>query len=76
MRKFLKKTNYAARYNKFGVHPKALGWHSKKAAEQRYKQIVRDINFKGKSLKNTLRNLKIMNNHTIFLKLFQNKCML
>jgi len=46
----LKKTNYAARYNKFGVHPKALGWHSKKAAEQRYEQIVRDINFKGKSI--------------------------
>jgi len=50
MRKFLKKTNYASRYKKFGVHPKTLGWHSKRAAYQRYEEIVAELIFARKSV--------------------------
>lgn len=46
----MEKTDYLKRYKKFGNNPKALGWHSKKAAEQRYEQIVADINFEGKTI--------------------------
>lgn len=46
----MEKTDYLKRYKKFGNNPKALGWHSKKAAEQRYEQIIADINFEGKSV--------------------------
>lgn len=46
----MEKTDYLKRYKKFGFNPKTLGWHSKRAAEQRYKQIVADINFNRKSI--------------------------
>ena len=46
----MKKLNYSLRFRKFGAQPKALGWHSNKAAEQRYEQIVANINFKGKTI--------------------------
>lgn len=41
---------YQKSFQKYGVDPKALKWASKRAAEQRYKQIVADIDFEGKSI--------------------------
>ncbi len=44
------KINYQKTFRKYGVGPRALRWHSKKAATQRYEQIVADIDFEGKSI--------------------------
>jgi len=41
---------YQKSFQKHGVDPKALKWASKRAAEQRYEQIVADIDFEGKSI--------------------------
>lgn len=41
---------YQKSFEKYGVSPKSLKWASKRAAEQRYEQIVADINFEGKSI--------------------------
>jgi len=45
-----KATEYQKNFKKYGVSPKSLKWVSKKAAEQRYEQIVADIDFEGKSM--------------------------
>jgi SAM-dependent methyltransferase len=45
-----RKKSYQKSYKKYGVGPKALKWHSEKAAKQRYEQIVVDIDFNGKSI--------------------------
>jgi SAM-dependent methyltransferase len=44
------KISYRKRLRKYGVGLKALGWHSKRAAEQRYEQLVSDIDFRGKTV--------------------------
>jgi SAM-dependent methyltransferase len=44
-----RKKSYQSSYRKHGIGPKALKWHSEKAARQRYKQIVADIDFNKKS---------------------------
>jgi SAM-dependent methyltransferase len=45
-----RKKSYQSSYRKHGVDPKALKWHSEKAARQRYKQIVVGIDFNKKSI--------------------------
>lgn len=45
-----KKKSYQDSYKKYGIGPKALKWHSEKAARQRYEQIVADIDFNKKSI--------------------------
>ena len=45
-----KKKSYQKSYKKYGIDPKALKWHSEKAAKQRYEQIVADIDFNNKSI--------------------------
>jgi len=45
-----RKKSYQSSYRKHGVDPKALKWHSEKAARQRYEQIVADIDFNKKSI--------------------------
>jgi SAM-dependent methyltransferase len=45
-----RKKSYQKSYKKYGVGPKALKWHSEKAARQRHEQIVADIDFNGKSI--------------------------
>lgn len=42
--------NYQKSFRKYGLDPKALKWASKRAAEQRYEQIVLDIDFEGKTI--------------------------
>lgn len=43
-------TGYQKSFEKYGVSPKSLKWASKRAAKQRYEQIVADIDFEGKSI--------------------------
>jgi len=45
-----RKKSYQSSYRKHGVSPRALKWHSEKAARQRYEQIVADIDFNKKSI--------------------------
>lgn len=46
-----KKTrSYQKTFKKFGIHPKALQWRSEKAAELRYRELVADLDFEGKSV--------------------------
>lgn len=45
-----RKKSYQKSYKKYGISPKALKWHSKKAARQRYEQIVANIDFNNKSI--------------------------
>lgn len=45
-----KKKSYQNSYKKHGIGPKALKWHSERAARQRYEQIVADINFNKKNI--------------------------
>lgn len=45
-----RKKSYQSSYRNYGIDPRALKWHSKKAARQRYKQIVADIDFNKKSI--------------------------
>jgi len=42
--------SYKKSFKKYGVNPRALKWHSEKAAKQRYAQIVADIDFENKSI--------------------------
>jgi len=44
------KVNYQKKFKKYGVDPRALKWETKKAAAQRYEQIVADADFAGKSI--------------------------
>ena len=41
---------YQKRFEKYGVDPRALQCHSKKAQEVRFKQLVADIDFNGKRI--------------------------
>ena len=41
---------YLRSFRKYGVDPRALKWQSQKAAEQRYREIVSLVNFKGRSI--------------------------
>ncbi len=45
-----RKKSYQNSYKKYGIGPRALKWHSEKAAKQRYEQIVADIDFNRKSI--------------------------
>ncbi|MFC1710144.1 class I SAM-dependent methyltransferase [Patescibacteria group bacterium] len=45
-----RKKGYQKTFKKYGVDPKALQWASKKAAEVRYKNLVKDIDFEGKTV--------------------------
>lgn len=42
--------SYQNAFKKYKVHPKSLFWATKKAAEQRYKQLVADLDFEGKTV--------------------------
>lgn len=42
--------SYQGVFKKYGVHPKALYWTSEKAAELRYKELVADFDFEGKTI--------------------------
>ena len=44
------KESYLRRFRKYGVDPRSLKWQSRKAAEQRYKEIVSGVNFEGKDI--------------------------
>lgn len=46
----IKTKSYQRTFEKYGVHPKALQWRSEKAAELRYREIVADLDFEGKSV--------------------------
>lgn len=42
--------SYQEAFKKYGAHPKALYWASEKAAELRYKEMVTDLDFEGKTI--------------------------
>lgn len=42
--------SYLRRFRKYGVDPRSLKWQSRKAAEQRYREIVSLVEFKGKDI--------------------------
>jgi len=42
--------SYLRRFRKYGVDPRTLKWQSRKAAEQRYQEIVSLVDFKGKDI--------------------------
>ena len=42
--------SYLRRFRKYGVDPRTLKWQSRKAAEQRYKEIVSLVSFEGKDI--------------------------
>ena len=44
------KESYLRRFRKYGVDPRSLKWQSRKAAEQRYKEIVSLLNLEGKDV--------------------------
>jgi len=44
------KDSYIRRFRKYGVDPRSLKWQNKKAAEQRYAEIVALLDFSGKSI--------------------------
>lgn len=50
MKKSRNKRGYQRALRRYGISPKALKWHSKKAAAQRYRQITADIDFRDKSV--------------------------
>lgn len=41
---------YQKGYKKFGVDPRSLKWHTKKAAKQRYAQIIADVDYSNKNI--------------------------
>lgn len=41
---------YRKAFEKYGNDPRSLQWVSRKSAEVRYKELVRDIDFEGKSI--------------------------
>ena len=45
-----KKESYQKTFKKYGVHHKSLHWTSKKAAEIRYRELVADLDFEGRSI--------------------------
>jgi ubiquinone/menaquinone biosynthesis C-methylase UbiE len=42
------RVNYLKAYRKYGLNPKSLRWKSKKAADLRYFELTKDIDFEGK----------------------------
>src|SRR5512135_143902 len=43
-------SGYQKSFDKYGVDPRSLQWKDSKSAEVRYKQIVKDIDFNGKTV--------------------------
>jgi len=41
---------YQRRFKKFGRDPRALQWRNKQAAEKRYREVVAEIDFEGKTV--------------------------
>ncbi len=46
----MQQESYLRRFRKYGVDPRTLKWQSRKAAEQRYKEIISLVNFEGKDI--------------------------
>lgn len=46
----LRASDYGQSFNKYGESPKSLKWASYKAAAQRYRELVADLNIKDKSI--------------------------
>lgn len=42
--------SYQKAFKKYKVHPKSLFWATEKAAEQRYKELMVDLDFEGKTV--------------------------
>ena len=42
--------SYQKAFKKYKVHPKSLFWATEKAAVQRYKELVADLDFEGKTI--------------------------